>query len=211
MMLIEFFLEKLTLQARFHGSFEPRVPLLSLSILFGNNTLLAWGQYQKSILYIPHHFGLLWVQVLLYIYIYISLSLYIYHIRPLHFAGATLFCKVCRCTDLLLFCLLAFLFGCPRFSLFISLSVYLSIVHIHIYLLSSLCWVGNQSLGTQAHYPCTVSTIRVMILWLCCVVISKIYLWFLSAALYSFHVPAIGAVVLLHYTRVCTCGLLRRM
>lgn len=182
------FLEKLTLQARFHGSFEPRVPLLTVSYLATIFTLLAWGQFHQSIF--PHHFGLLWVQVSYFSSYYIP-----FLIRPLHFAGAT-FAKCADAqTEFAFFrCFLLFFWLAPFFSLSLSL------VHIHIiYLLSSLCWVGNQSLGTQAHYPCTVSTG----LWFFdCVVCTKIFIYYfecdISFHTYIFIIPAIGAVVLLY-------------
>jgi hypothetical protein len=135
---------------------------------------LIWQQHVACMRAIPEYISTSFWPALsasfTILYLYMSLHL------PFHILYSSItFCRrhfilqsVPRCTDpSLLIIFLTSFFGWPRFFS-LSVSVSRSFSRSYTYLLSSLCWVGNQSLGTQAHYPCTVSTIRVMILGLCC-------------------------------------------
>jgi hypothetical protein len=174
-------------------------------LIWQQNTLLAWGQYTR--VYIStNHFGLLWVQVLLYI-IHVVSTFTIFHI----FYSSITFCRrhfilqsvprdaqtrVC-----LLFFSYELFFGWPRFfslSVCLSFSVSRSYTFIIISLLSrqSITWyAGTLSMHCLHHQGYDSWTVLLLH--------SYQYLWFLSAALYSFHVPAIGAVVLLYIILEC--------
>lgn len=147
----------------------------SHSILFGNNIHVACMRAIPPEYISTSFWPALSASFVLFLVLYTISHTYITFCRR-HF------CKVCRCTDRVCFFSLfpaLFFWLAPFFSLSLSL------VHIHIiYLLSSLCWVGNQSLGTQAHYPCTVSTG----LWFFdCVVCTKIFINYYFECDISFH------------------------